>query len=288
MEAPPGFRAIGMAQSMVEYGKPLMELEGAGEDMDKVMHASMLLWNHALSVERGEITAEDTEQVVRALGQTFGLPSIEAELLRKRMVERKSYLFPEELQPKDHRIPFMFVRKEKMIEIIPFDYERMVPSGEENTSPNTGDRALIDSITKLDNIILQGGEYADYEPLLNRLKEDAERLFGEWLSDKGFPEEFWRLAECIMIYFDFVYGYVHDKVITLNSMPAELFVEFFEDFLLRKMYAEPQEYVDWPPAIKLFYQFLEEKGYLEDSAPVLNVIGGLEPAFLNIIRKQFG
>lgn len=59
MGAPDGFRAIGMAQAMMEYIKPLDEYYGKEprgiDDLNKRMKLSMLLWNHALEVERSFI-----------------------------------------------------------------------------------------------------------------------------------------------------------------------------------------------------------------------------------------
>ncbi len=54
------------------------------------------------------------------------------------------------------------------------------------------------------------------------------------------------------------------------------------------MYAEPQEYVDWPPSIKLFYQFLKDKGYVQDPSPMIQAIERLEPRFLAVLRRHFG
>jgi hypothetical protein len=66
------------------------------------------------------------------------------------------------------------------------------------------------------------------------------------------------------------------------------FLEFFEDNLLRKMTCEPEEYVRWPAALKLFYEFLSEKGYLEGAEGHVGIIDTLEPSFMEILRRQFG
>ncbi|HID29797.1 MAG TPA: hypothetical protein EYP19_07300, partial [Desulfobacterales bacterium] len=53
--APEGFRSISFSQGMMEYAKPLMELvEGNEEDFQEVMDAAMVLWNYALSLEKGQ------------------------------------------------------------------------------------------------------------------------------------------------------------------------------------------------------------------------------------------
>ncbi|GAG48770.1 unnamed protein product, partial [marine sediment metagenome] len=76
-------------------------------------------------------------------------------------------------------------------------------------------------------------------------------------------------------------------IVILKSMPDIYFIEFFEDFLLRKMMTEPNEYVNWPPALKLFYQFLHEKGYLDNPEEIIMKIDRLEPYFIEVLKKQF-
>jgi hypothetical protein len=292
MEAPPGFRAISMSQAMLEYGKPLNELvvPTAIDDMDNlemIMKITMLLWNHALSVEKGEEEEREKVSVTGILEKAFGLKKDEAESLRKRMVERRSFLFPEDKQPKDRLTPFMFIRKEKVVRIEPFAYNRLIPT-KTNIPYSSEDEGLIDKIIKLDQLILEETDYEDYENLFTEVKDGAERLFGKWLADKGFPEEFLSLTECLSIYLDFIYGYAHDDIITLKSISPGYLMEFFEDFLLRKMYVEPQEYVDWPPSIKLFYQFLKDKRYIEDPASIIYAVNRLETRFLEVLTRQFG
>jgi len=280
MEVPPGFRAISMSQAMLEYGKPLEELMVRGvDDINKLMQTSMLLWNHAISVEKGEVNEREKVEVAEILEDVFGLTKDKAESLRKRMVERRIFLFPEDKQPENRLMPFMFIRKEKVVRIEPFAYNQMIPT-ETDISSDHKDKELVNRITKLDQLILEEAEYDDYEKLLMEVKDEAERLFRKWLADRGFPEEFHRLAECLNIYFDFVYGYAHDDVITLKSISGGYLMEFFEDFLLRKIYVEPQEYVDWPPSIKLFYQFLKDKGYMKDSTSIIDTVKGSKQDFL--------
>ena len=40
------------------------------------------------------------------------------------------------------------------------------------------------------------------------------------------------------------------------------------DWLMRKVMVKPPEYTQWPPALRLFYRFLSEKGYLDDPEPM--------------------
>jgi len=50
---------------------------------------------------------------------------------------------------------------------------------------------------------------------------------------------------------------------------------------------DPNEYVQWPPAMKLFYTFLYEKGYLEDPEPFIQLVDEIEPHFIDLLRKTF-
>lgn len=77
MGAPEGFRAIGMAQAMMEYGKPLNEYLGkepqSMDDLNKLMKLSMLLWNHALDEGKGEERSAGKTDVVKVLSEAFGM-----------------------------------------------------------------------------------------------------------------------------------------------------------------------------------------------------------------------
>ena len=64
-------------------------------------------------------------------------------------------------------------------------------------------------------------------------------------------------------------------------------MEFFEDFLIRKMMAAPAEYILWPPALKLFYLFLHKKGYLINSDKIIGQIDKIEPYFIKVLKHQF-
>ena len=130
-------------------------------------------------------------------------------------------------------------------------------------------------------------DWEEVEDLLHQVQDAAEDRFGNWLTLKGVSEEAERFASCLSIFFDFVYGYMHEDVVLFNSVGWRYFKEFFDDYLLRKMMVEPHEYIDWPPALKLFYRFLHEKGYLEDPLPLVSLISKVEPDFIYILRKQF-
>jgi hypothetical protein len=81
---------------------------------------------------------------------------------------------------------------------------------------------------------------------------------------------------------------VTEKAHLVKSVHTLYFEEFLFDHVLRKVMMEPHEHVDWPPMLKLFYNFLYEKEYLKDSTSFINVIDGLESQFITVLRESFG
>jgi hypothetical protein len=62
--------------------------------------------------------------------------------------------------------------------------------------------------------------------------------------------------------------------------------EFFMDWLMRKVMVKPPEYTQWPPALRLFYRFLSEKGYLDNLEPILKGLYAIEPAFIALVKQR--
>jgi len=286
MGAPEGFHSISMAQAMMEYGKPIMNyVEDDENGLDKAMQISGLLWNYTISSQRASEDKKLEKEILKVLRKTLGLDKDEAHALFTKMIERHSYLFPQDIQP-EPKTPFMFIRKEVRHLIRPFDYKNLVIS-DEIIPPDQNDRDFIDEIKRLDNYISDGTEYGKYEDLFLALKDECEDLFEKWLIAKGLKGDVQDFSFCLPTYLDFTYGYIHDDVVILKSVPDIYFVEFFEDFLLRKMMVEPNEYVYWPPALKLFYQFLNEKGYLDNPKKMIEKVDKIEPYFMEVLKKQF-
>ncbi len=181
----------------------------------------------------------------------------------------------------------MFLRKEVRHLIRPFDFrklnisDRLIPS-------DADDQDAIDKLTQLDTRVMDQADYEQFESLLTEVKDRCEERFRQWLIAKGLgehAEDFRRIAP--LSFFDFVYGYMHDDVIVLKTVSDRYWMEFFEDFLIRKMMAAPAEYILWPPALKLFYQFLHEKGYLNNPDKVIGRIDKIEPYFIKGLKHQF-
>lgn len=284
MGAPEGFRSISMSQAMMEYAKPLMKHVEGGNDLNIAFQASTLFWNYSTTITRGQTDNKLEKDLLKAVKSSFGMDKHEADGLIKMMVDRYNYLFPEDIQPTS--APFMFIRKEVRYLIKPFDYEKLTLS-DEMIPPDREDMKIIARLEELDEQIYSECEYGEYEKLLFSLKDECEARFEKWLVAKGFKDDPQEFSFCLGIYFDFIYGYGHDEIVIFKSVPEEDFVEFFEDFLIRKMMAEPPDYIYWPPALKLFYQFLYEKKYLDKPKTFIGVIDKIEPYFIEVLKKQF-
>jgi len=180
----------------------------------------------------------------------------------------------------------MFIRKEVHYLITPFDYKRLALS-DEIFPADQEEEKLIEKIQQLDGYIEDSADYSSYEDLLFSLQDACQERFEKWLTAKGLKEDIRDFSRCLTIYLDFIYGYMHDDTVILKAVPDIYFLEFFEDFLLRKMMVEPGEYIFWPPALKLFYQFLDEKGYLDNPDDLISKIDKVEPYFIEVLRKQF-
>ena len=85
--------------------------------------------------------------MLHAINAGLGLERSEADALVTKMVERYSYLFPEDKQPEPGTL-FMFIRKEVRHLIRPFDYERLTIS-DEIIPPDKDEREFIKRIQKL-------------------------------------------------------------------------------------------------------------------------------------------
>ena len=290
MGAPDGFRSISMSQAIMEYAKPIMDyFDGSMDGLNQGMQIATLLWNYANDLEKGrkdEELEKLKKEALKVVRNMLNINEEEAQTLFTDMIERHRYLFPEEIQPAPPSM-FMFIRKEVRHLIRPFDYSKITFTTEEAIPPSQDDIHFINKLNALDRHITKDSDYDEYEKLLLSLEEACCTLFEKWLKAKGFKDNAERYSHCLDMFLSFIYGYMHDDVVLLKAIPDIYFLEFFEDFLLRKMMAEPPEYVYWPPAIKMFYQYLYEKGYLTNHKDIIRQIDSVEPYFIAVLKKQF-
>lgn len=287
IEAPDGFRPISMSQAIVEYSQPLLDYVESGKvkDPNDVFKISMAIWNYAISTENHDQKIEISKNdIVNQIRFTLGLNKNESTDFFKTMLQRKNYLLPSEIQPDIPTI--MFIRKETHFLIPEFNYNQLVLSKEPIASDKK-DKRMVNAINEMDNYIINGTDYSKWEDDYFSMEKKCQDIFQKWLIDKGLDDLNEQFSGNIQIYLDFVYRYMHDDIVLLSNIKFTYIEEFFSDFLLRKMYAKPNEYVTWPPALKLFYTFLHEKEYLRNPKPIIKMFDRIEPYFLEILRKRY-
>jgi hypothetical protein len=287
IQAPSGFRVVSYSQAMMEYAAPVLDVSES-QDMKGLndrMQIAMLCWNHSIAGELLPGPRTPETEIIRNIVKVLKLSKQEASEFFKKMVERKSYLFPEELQQKG--VPFMVMRKEMSHLIAPFDFSRIsflekpFPSDQE-------DKKFINNLVKLDSFIMRRAEYDEYEDLFTSVLESSTELFDKWLIAKGVEEFRQELVWFPETLCNFVYGYLHEDTFVLKSIPPGYLAVFLTDFVLRKVMIEPHMYSYIPASIKLFYTFLREKRYLDNPVPFMVVIDKIEPHFIEILRERFG
>ena len=92
-----------------------------------------------------------------------------------------------------------------------------------------------------------------------------------------------QFAFCLEPYLTFVYQYDAGDV---QDVWPDAMAEFFLDWLMRKVMVKLPEYTQWPPALRLFYRFLSEKGYLDDPEPILAGLSTIEPDFIALVQQR--
>ena len=282
-QPPEGFRTISASQAMITFAEPLRELvtEENIDAMNQVFGIVTDIWNFTLpKVPAHQKKTQD--ELVENICEAFEMDESDAIDLFERMIERKAYLFPDDIQPADVRT--MCMRKERAYDIKPFDETQLTLSGEE-IPVSQDDQAMLEQLQRLDVMLADGEGYDAWEELYFHVEEACCTRYYEWLKAKGVParhsNEF---PYCLERFVDFVYRY---NAVTFAMVSVFEMEEFLLDHLLRKVMIQPEDYVFWPPAIRLFYTFLAEKGYIENSQPFLELVHRVEPKFIELLKKQF-
>jgi hypothetical protein len=281
-EAPTGFRPISTTQALVEYAAPIMAYveDGTVADPNDALQVGLLLWNStlpevpvAMRQSRGEIVAQ--------IETTLQMDRQEADAFYDEMIERKAYLFPDEIQSEGAMT--MFMRKEVEYLITPFE-ESQLNLSDEIIPPNGDDDTFLNALEQLDARIDFGEDYGDWESDFFEMKDLCCERYHHWLRAKGVPETFsQQFSFCIEPYLNFIYQYDAGSVLDVLPYAIE---EFFMDWLMRKVMVKPPEYTQWPPALRLFYRFLSEKGYLDDPEPMLKGLYAIEPEFIALVKQR--
>ncbi len=287
VDAPPGFRAVSMSQAVMEYSKSIFSINEseATEDMNQALQLSALIWNYGIDVKSGEANEKKAREILNMIQIFRNVGKDEAQDLLEKFVTIKNEMFPPEVQVEGS--PMMFMREKTPRLIAPFNYKE-IEFSEKVFPSDSKDKAFIESLITMDSYIQSGMDYNDWENEYFLMEEKCKECFSNWLKKKGatgkVSQDFPFLAE---IFLNFVYRYIHDDKIVLKSIQPEYLEEFLFDHVLRKVVMEPHEHVDWPPALKLFYNFLYEKKYLENIDFILDIIDTLEPRYIDVLRSKF-
>jgi len=285
MDAPDGFRPVSITQAMMEFAKQIME-DAKGENLqdEEALQIATILWNYQIMIEDGNEGDSILSELTKEIKSSFGLNDKEASEYIQKMVEKKKHLFPPEIQP---RHPMTIFMRKEISHLIPeFSYSKIDLSGE-SIPPDDEDKKLIKSIIKMDQYIINGADYDDWEDHYFAMKEECSAKFYNWLNDKGLSEFSEDFPYWVEIYLNFIYSYMHDDIVLLEKVSPIYIEEFFADYVLRKIIIEPHEYVQFIPAIKMFYVFLNEKGYIDEPGPIVKLVDAFEPHFIEILRKRF-
>jgi hypothetical protein len=281
-DAPPGFRPLPMTQAMLEFAAPLMAYveQGTIQDPNAALQIAMQLWNCTLPnippAQRPSRTA-----IVYAIQTTLQMDRQEAEAFCERMIARKAYLFPDEIQPEGAMT--MFMRKEVEYLITPF-VESQLHVSDALLPLEEEDRPFLAALRHLEARIAAHVAYDAWEADFFVMQDLCGQRYQHWLQAKGVPETYSeQFPFCVETYLNFIYQY---DACTLRDVSPEALAEFFLDYLLRKVMAQPPEYTHWPPALRLFYRFLAEKGYLDDPKPIVAGLYAIEPDFIALVKQR--
>jgi len=288
MNAPPGFLAVSVSQAVMEYSKALFDSEASEsvEDMNSTFQLTSLIWNYGIAAESGDVDEKLEKEVLDNIQRFWEVDRSKARELLEKFVVKKNEMFPPDAQVRGS--PMMYMRKLTPRLIPPFDYGKLQLSPD-IFPPDQKDGICIDRLETIDGYLRNAKDYSEWEDEYFAMEEACNESFSNWLKKKGTPDyivqDFPFLAE---IFLNFVYRYIHDHMVVLKSVDATYFEEFLFNHVLRKVMMEPHEHVDWPPTLKLFYNFLYEKEYIEDATPFIQIIDDLEPQFVDFLRERFG
>jgi hypothetical protein len=289
VQVPDGFRVVSVSQAMMEFAGPFIErVEAPKDDIKKVNEVFSVIpeiWNYTSDTRHQSKGKKSETEIISLICKRLGLDKREATEFLEMMVDRRHFLFPQEVQPKG--TPFFFMRKQAICPITAFDYESLDLTPE-ILRPNATDKRVIVNLKKLDQHIRKQSDYDKFGSLHLKVQEGVLDQFSMWLEEKNVKDYVDQFVFIIDSYLTFIYGYEHGEPITLESEPGRYVVEFVADFLLRKTLMDPWEYTLAPPALILFYVFLYEKEYLEEPPEaMMGFVSVLEPRYLEVLAEQF-
>ncbi len=281
-KAPKGFRPISMTQAMIEFASPIMDYveNGTISDPNEALQLGMHLWNFTLP--RAPVQRKTSQKdLIKSLAKTLHLTPHEAKEFFDRMIKRKAYLFPDEIQPEGTLT--MFMRKDTEYTIVTFD-ERQLHLSDAAIPDTDDDRKLRDALQQMDQYLSERADYDVWESHFLSMQDQCRQCYGQWLDARGVPEAYsTAFAFCTDLFLTFLYQYDGSG---LRNVSKSAWDEFFMDFVMRKAIVKPPEYTYWPPALRLLYVFLVEKGYLKNASPMRKQIDAIEPKFIALVKAR--
>jgi len=101
LQPPDGFRLVSPTQAIMEYGKPLMEMIPMPDDVSKaneVFGIVTTIWNYAFDEKLSTMRKPSEAEMVSLIQEKLGLDRQKAHDFFQMMVERKHFLFPDEIK----------------------------------------------------------------------------------------------------------------------------------------------------------------------------------------------
>jgi hypothetical protein len=249
-----GYRIVGPAQAMVDYAKPLMDEAKSEKDLSKALTHAQVLWNLALL---GRSDPEEFEKQRKELADDMGIP--EADDIIKEMIARFERMFPYV-----GREPAFYMR-ERVIDIEeyePFD-ESTLRISEDKIPPTRKETKLAQTLRKIDPDEDKSG--------LIKWQDQVLDCYVEWCIAKGVPEDKTsHFAYNVNMYLDFLNDY-HGETVSADT-PAEVVQEFMRAHFIRKTSSPAQRKTMMPSALKLFMQYLDEKGIISGTESVRRIV----------------
>ncbi len=177
----------------------------------------------------------------------------------------------------------MFMRKDVEYLMTKFDESQLAIS-EEPVAADRDDRKLLRALRRMDRDIKKGAGYDQWDAHFFSLQKTCCARDGRWLKAKGVAQEDCReFPHCVEVYLMCIY---QDGAGELRKVSPRAIEEFFMDVLMRKVMLKPPEYIPWPPALRLFYTVLFEKGSLDDPGAMLDLLDEIEPDVITFVKKR--
>ena len=147
-EAPPGFRPLPMMQAMLEFAAPIMAYVENKAPFRILMMPCRSECSYGIPLPKVPVAQKSSRtEIVDHIRTTLQMDMPEAEAFFDHMIERKAYLFPDEIQPEGALM--MFMRKEVDYLITQFE-ENQLQLSDEPIPPEREDHMFLDALRQLD------------------------------------------------------------------------------------------------------------------------------------------